>query len=458
MTEKINRAVAITQIEGLLEAEKYNEAEHLLDVALEAGIKEPGLYHLKGLLYSFRRGYENARKWIAKAIEGGGTHWLYLKNLGVMNYHLGNIEESVDNFTRTIKAAPYDYETYGFLSDAQKFRERPALLDTIEALLKNKRLNNLQRANLHFAAGKIYDDIGEPDSAFPHFASGNKAAGRLVNMDLVEQKAKDLKRVYSPSYLERATQKGIKGVSPVFVVGMPRSGTSLMEQIITSHPRGIGVGEIPDIRQIQDRLDRMLAKGGGYPLGLPQAKGAFRIDLGKSYLDKLTLLTGNNDPTKRIVDKSPLNFGRMGLIAELFPDARIIHMRRDPRDTCLSCYFTNFLSNQNFSFDLLNLARFYKLYRRLMKHWSQVMPERFITVDYEELVRDNVGQSRRVIEYLGLDWDDACASPHKSKNLMQSASARQVRQPVYTSSIKRWERYEKHLQPLMEVLYPSREL
>ena len=445
--------MTVREIEDLLVAENYAEAERQLNLTIEAGTVDHAIYHLKGLACSFRRDYQSARNWIAKAIEvGGGANWLYLKNLGVMNYHLGYLEQAVDNFSQVIKLAPHDYETYGFLCDAQKFRTPPGFLQTIESLLNNKNLNSLQRANLHFAAGKIYDDIKQADKAFTHFDAGNRAAGRSINMDLEQKKTKDLMHVYSTSYLERATVKGIKGVSPVFVVGMPRSGTSLMEQIITSHPMGLGVGEIPDIDNISAQLNRTLDGAGGYPLGLPGATDDFRKVLGQTYLDSLLALTGDNNPDKRIVNKSPLNFSHMGLIAELFPDARIIHMRGDSLDTCLSCYFTYFHSNQDFSFDLQQLGRFYRLYSCLMDHWSQVMSERFITVDYEDLVRDSEGQSRRVIEYLGLDWDEACAAPHKSKNLMQSASAWQVRQPIYRSSVKRWQRYEKYLQPLRAAL------
>ncbi len=440
------------RIEDLLERGALDAAEQALDEALDAGMADPVLFHLKGLARSFRREYGQAKHWLERAVSASGGHWLYLKNLGVIHYHLGEIDSAVECFEGTLQRRPRDFESYGFLADARTFRERPALLDTMEALLDQPGLGSLQRSNLHFAAGKIYDDLRDPDKAFRHFELANRLSHRRADLDAVESEVSMLIETYTKADFPGVVEERATGFVPVFVVGMPRSGTSLMEQIISSHPLGAGVGELPDIRMIHDRLNGLLAGKGGYPRGRSHLDEPDVAALATRYRKTVSGLLGPVEPGTRAVDKSPLNFWHLGLIADLFPDAKIVHMRRDPLDTCVSCYFTQFLSQQEFAFDLEQLGRYYLQYAKLMSHWAEVMPQRFITVDYEALVRDIPGQSRRVTDYLGLEWDEACAAPHRSRNIMQTASARQVRQPVYTTSIGRWKPYRAFLDPLIRVL------
>ncbi len=437
----------IQRVQNLLEDGCYEQAVDVLDVAITQGSVEPELLHLKGLACSFARDFESARHWIKQAIASAGERWLYVKNLGVIHYQMGELELAVECFNKAIQLAPNDYETYGFLTDAQKFRQRPLLLDTIERLLKNGLLNKAQRSNLHFAAGKVYDDIGQLEQAIHHFHAANQAASRPADVAAIERQAEAVISAVTTDTIEQAARSGVSSALPVFVVGMPRSGTSLLEQIITAHANGFGVGESLDMEDSAARLDEVLVDLGGYPQAYRHAGPEVIRELGESYLEHLTRLTGKQGPGDRIVNSMPMNFWHLGLIASLFPRGHIIHIRRDPRDTCLSCYFTNFVSGLNFTFDLDKLLQVYGIYERLLTHWNRVIPDRMITVDYEDLVNNTAGEARKIIAFLGLEWDENCTRPQRSRNPVQSASAWQVRQPVYNTSVGRWKKYESVIGP-----------
>lgn len=458
---KIKKAIKtdeelIADAQNLIESKRLSDGEVILDTLLKKNCTHPDLYHLKGVVYFFKKDYKNGQYWIEKALKKNKGQWLYLKNLSVLKRHIGDTDAAIRHLEEALKTKKDDYEMYRFLVESKKFTERPDFLDMLEKAAKNPQLNPKVKAHIYFAAGKIYDDLKDYDNAFKNYHKGNIATGHKMDLTLVEKETAQFIYAYPKSYIDRVKDLGILDAKPVFVLGMPRSGTSLMEQLIVSHPKGAGVGELTDINRISDSLDKSMSEHGGYHMVLNRLKGDFRKGYGQSYLDRVKEISGIDDPTIRIVDKQPINFRRMGLITEMFPNAKIIHMRRDARDTCLSCYFQYFISMQHYSFDLTSLGRYYRMYERIMEHWQQVMPDRFITVDYENLINNFEQEARRVINYLELDWDDACLTPHKAKNIVQTASAWQVRQPLYASSQNRWKNYEKHLGTLFDVLNAGR--
>ena len=213
---------------------------------------------------------------------------------------------------------------------------------------------------------------------------------------------------------------------------MPRSGTSLVEQIAASHPDVFGAGEI-------DSLD-------GFRQGFPENVAG----LGSAAAGKILACFAGE--SRRVIDKTPTNFHYLGLIARLLPNARIVHCRRDVRDSGLSCYFQNFKAPLAWSTDLVDIGRYTRAYETIMAHWRTVLPKPILEIDYEALVVDIEGESRRLIDFLGLEWDDACLSFHKTRRIVLTASATQVRRPVYASSVGRWRAYERELQPLIETL------
>jgi hypothetical protein len=298
----------------------------------------------------------------------------------------------------------------------------------------------LEEGNLRFAMGKYCDDVNDFARAFQNFKRGNeliKTAAedydRKGRSDLVSE----LIRVYSQEAISKIGAAGSSSAKPLFVVGMPRSGTSLAEQIIASHPSAYGAGEL-------DFWASLIANDTGLTRGI--LSEPTRPKVAQDYLRILDRASAN---ALRVVDKAPLNSDFLGLIYSVFPNARVIYMQRDPIDTCLSCYFQQFLTGYNFTFDLSDLAHYYREHQRIMAHWRSVLPPGFILdVPYEELVVDQETWSRKMLDFIGLEWDTQCLEFHTNKRQVTTASAWQVRQKIYTNSMARWRNYEKYIGPL----------
>jgi hypothetical protein len=261
-----------------------------------------------------------------------------------------------------------------------------------------------------------------------------------------------VRETFTPEMLARQQAAGLTTEEPVFVVGMPRSGTSLCEQIISSHPDAFGAGELIKLREITARAEVMALSRGGpeYPRALAHLLPHEIRELAEIYLRHIRDAAG--EPKLRIVDKMPANFRNIGLMAVMFPRARIVHCRRDPMDNCLSIYFQNFGKGNGFAYDQVDLGNFYNDYRELMKAWHEVKPLRILDLQYEEVVADPERKACELIEFIGLPWDDRCLKFHEKERAVRTASAWQVRQPIYKRSVARWRRYEKHLQPLADTL------
>ncbi len=302
-------------------------------------------------------------------------------------------------------------------------------------------LATLEESGLRFALGKYLDDIGASERAFEQYRRANQLSKQLALPYSPSSRSEFIDRqirVYS-----RAAVAAVAGVAsdsslPVFVIGMPRSGTSLVEQIIASHPAAAGAGELTFWMEARRRNDATLRQR---LLELPT-----RRRLATEYLQRLRK---HSATAARIVDKAPANSNFVGLIHSVFPKARFIHMRRDPIDTCLSCYFQPFGLALNFAMDLSDLEHYYREHHRLMQHWRAVLPSgSMLEVPYEELVADQAGWTRRIIDFIGLEWNERCLHFHATERHVTTPSAWQVRQKIYQSSVGRWRRYEEFIGPL----------
>jgi hypothetical protein len=288
--------------------------------------------------------------------------------------------------------------------------------------------------------GKYCDDVNDFARAFQNFKRGNellKTAAEDYDRRERSHLIDDLIRVYTREALSKIEIAESSSRKPVFVVGMPRSGTSLAEQIIASHPAAYGAGELYFWATVS-------AKNKGPTQAI--LSEPTRAKLAKDYL---SILDGISANASRVVDKAPVNSDFLGLIYSVFPNARVIYMQRDPIDTCLSCYFQQFLAGLNFTFDLSDLVHYYREHRRIMAHWQAVLPPGFILeVPYEELVADPETWSRKMLEFIGLEWDPRCLEFYTNKRQVATASAWQVRQKIYKNSVERWRNYEKFIGPL----------
>jgi tetratricopeptide (TPR) repeat protein len=301
---------------------------------------------------------------------------------------------------------------------------------------------------LHNGAAKIYEQNGYYPKAFLHFKAANDADKVPFDLEHYRRWVDDIIENFTPETFARRKAMATASDVPVFVIGMPRSGTTLVEQIIARHPQAAGAGELDRIWKIGKGLRYYDAASQFLPA--IDAKHEIEVTtLGEKYVELLKFLAPD---AQRIVDKMPHNFELLGLIALLLPEARVVHLRRDPIDTCLSCYQTRLNEVHGYSRDLKTLGLYYREYSRLMAHWRRVLPLKYLDLDYETLTEDFESEARRLIDFLGLLWDPACLTFHEATAAVRTFSRNQVRNPIYRTSVGRWRRYEMELQPLITAL------
>jgi hypothetical protein len=313
-------------------------------------------------------------------------------------------------------------------------------------------LSVADQIDLHFALAKAYEDVGRDVEAFRQWLAGNALKRRQLGYDeaAVLGGFDRVRATFTSDLMQRRQNVGHPSSTPVFIVGMARSGTTLVEQILASHPQVFGGGEIKYLRRAVDGIRGPTGDSAIFPELAPGLEAQDFRDLGARYLAEI----GRLAPTAcRVTDKMVGNIIYVGLIHLTFPNAAIIHTVRDPADTCLSCFSKLFAEGQNHTYDLAELGRYYRHYRILMSHWRQVLPPgRILEVRYEDVVADLEGQARRIVGHCGLAWDKNCLSFHQTERPVFTASAVQVRQPIYRSSIGRWRRYESSIEPLLAEL------
>lgn len=318
----------------------------------------------------------------------------------------------------------------------------------LETLVSEVPLGERQRELAHFHLGHLYDGVQEYDRAFTHFERGNKLKCAQFDREAWRRYIDHLIETYDGDTIARAPRAGNCSERPLFVVGMPRSGTTLLAQILGSHPEMKNAGELPDIGALAAEWDARLATLPGSD-GLTQMDRAQCDALAQRYLDSLACIAPR---AKRVVDKMPQNFLHLGLITLLFPIARVVHCVRDPLDTCLSCYFNDFGGDLPYAYDLADLGFYSREYRRLMAHWREAIQTPILEVRYEDLVSSTEKVAREMVKFCGLKWDARCLEFYRHGEAVAASSFMQVRRPVYQHAVGRWKRYEAYLKPLRQAL------
>ncbi len=375
-------------------------------------------------------------------------------SIGHVQKTLGRRADSEASYKAALAMDPGIAEAYWSLADLKNYTLTDAEVEAMQRLLTSDRRDRSNEAQLHFALGKALEQRERYAEAFSHYARGN-ALRRLdapFDMEQFEQRAARIRAFFDAEFFARRAGSGDPSPAPIFIVGLPRSGSTLIEQILASHSRVEGTMELPNILNITRQFDDLVAGRDGYPEAVGTAPAGVLTALGRRYLEETAPLRSGRE---HFTDKLPNNFSHVGLIQAILPGATIIDARRHPMDCCFSAFKQHFAEGQAFSYDLGDLGRYYRCYLSLMDHWDRVLPGRVLLVQHEDLVRDPQAQIRRLLDHCRLPFEAACLNFHRTRRSVRTASAEQVRQPIYSSGVGYWRHFEKELQPLRAALGDS---
>jgi tetratricopeptide (TPR) repeat protein len=440
----------------LVEVERPEEAVAFLSrvVALRPNSPEAHASLGMALLICGRAEEAAARHKVAMSLEpAGAKSWA---KLAAFNMVLGSLEEARRCVEKAIEIDPglaLAHVTRLALGDDSLSSD---YLRQVEALAQGPRTLPLRQLySLRFALGKGYEKMGRYDEAFLNIAEGARLRRSTIEYDEPSRLGwfQRIVQSFSPALIRSKSNVGLDSDIPIFIVGFLRSGTTLTEQILASHPDVHGAGELSFVGELLPNLGIQTPLHCEFPESISLLPDAQLLHAGEAYVARIKALAPR---ARRITDKMPQNYALLGLIHLILPRAKIVHVRRNPVDCCLSCYATNFTRGQYFTYDLRELGHYYLAYLELMEHWRQILPaDSMFEVYYENLVDSPESQVRKLLEYCNLPWDERCLAFHETKRAVRTASMTQVRQPMYRSSVERWRRYEKYLGPLLEALGPA---
>lgn len=377
-------------------------------------------------------------------------------SIGHLQKTLGDRRASEESYKACLRIDPAFGEAYWSLADLKNYRFSDAEIAAMQALLRGEGGEDNDQAQLHFALGRAHEQREQYARAFEHYAAGNARRRKTAPFDiaLFEDKTRRVRSVFDADLFARLAAHGHEDPAPIFIVGLPRSGSTLVEQILASHSRVEGTFELPNVLTIVRELDHSDAAHDAYPEIVRTVPPAEFAALGRRYIEETSpLRTGR----ERFIDKMPNNFSHIGLIHAMMPRATIIDVRRHPLDACFSTFKQYFAEGQSFSYDLEHLGRYYRAYLSLMDHWDEVLPGKVLHLGYEALVGDPATHIRRLLEHCGLAFEPACLAFHETRRPVRTASAEQVRQPLYTSGVGYWKHFEAELEPLRRALGDSLE-
>jgi tetratricopeptide (TPR) repeat protein len=436
--------------EVLFNQKKYGPALPYLDAALE---DEPDNHDLLLAAARCREAAgqpERAAEAYARALRLRPGSIGAMTGLAIVETNRGRLDKAVELYEAALDLEPDNPRILGNLARIRRFAPEDPLIAAMTRLAASGGIAFADRVQLEFALDKAFDDTGNYDEAFRHYETANRlhASAKPFDVGAFQDFIERTTDVFDAAYFAERDSWGAADQTPVFIVGMGRSGTSLVEQILASHADGYGAGELEEI----ERLALDLARPGSAETYPEAARTLGRQDakrLGDSYVAELRALAPD---ALRISDKMPLNFQYLGFIATILPASRIIHCRRDPLDTCLSLYFQHFADDQPYAYNLEHLGLYYRAYERLMDHWRKTLPLRVHDIVYEDLIARPEEEIRKLIAFCGLPWDERCLAFHETDRAVRTASLWQVRQPIHTKSVGRGRHYEAHLAPLKKAL------
>jgi tetratricopeptide (TPR) repeat protein len=436
---------------------RQNKSESALrevDALLAEEPRNPGYRNLKaailGRIGEYAASIEQYRE-VLSEYPNQAKVWM---SLGHALKTAGRHAECIEAYQKTIEKAPHLGEAYWSLANLKTFRFTPAQTAAMRAQLAEGALSAEDRFHFEFALAKALEDAGEFEESFAHYCEGNRQRRAMIRYDADENHAhvERCRRVFTREFFGERSGWGCSAPDPIFIVGLPRSGSTLIEQILASHSQVEGTMELPDVamlaRQVGNRTTR--SSGSAYPRALEKFSAEELRALGERYLAQTRIQRKTVAP--RFIDKMPNNFAHVGFIHLMLPNARIIDARRHPLGCCLSGFKQHFARGQNFTYDLSDIGRYYRDYVELMAHFDEVLPGRVHRVFYERMVEDTEAQVRQLLDYCGLPFEEGVLRFHENQRAVRTASSEQVRRPIYRDGMEQWRHFEAGLGPLKEAL------
>jgi tetratricopeptide (TPR) repeat protein len=434
-------------------AEALREVERLL----ATDPRNPGLRSLKAAALARLGEYDRSievYEGILADYPGQAKLWM---SLGHALKTAGRQPDCIEAYGRSIELAPSLGEAWWSLANLKTYRFAPRDVETMRTQLAREDLSAEDRLHFHFALGKALEDAGEHAAAFEHYAEGNRLRRATLPYRAAETTALVERSIalFTRQFFESRRGTGSPASDPIFVVGLPRSGSTLIEQVLASHPAVEGTMELPDLLAIVRDLggERRRSEPSRYPEVLAGLDPAALRALGERYLERTRIQRKTDRPF--FIDKMPNNWAHVGLIQLILPNARIVDARRHPLSCCFSAFKQHFARGQGFTYDLDDLGRYYRDYVALMAHFDAVLPGRVHRVHYEHMVEDTEGEVRRLLAWCGLDYDERCLRFYENERAVRTASSEQVRSPIYRHGVDHWRNYEPWLEPLRQALGPA---
>ena len=438
----------------LLELEELDDAINCFNHALRINPRDIKSYQGLGKARNAQGDLDQAVSAYREAIAIDPANAEYYRELGRAFGDHGEIEKAISAHRKAVEINPQYAMAYQALSKNKKFTEYDDDMKAMETLLSTKATSDKDSIHLAFGLGKAYEDLGNFDKSMEFVIQATRLKRNSFDYSISDsqQQFDRIREVFSPDFFSNHLDLGDPDRTPIFILGMPRSGTSLVEQILASHPAVFGAGEVNDLVKVFQSIKKPVDKkqSDTFPEGFSDLDGRDFADLGKQYIVGIRKYSTD---ARFITDKMPHNFLRIGFIRTILPNARIIHCTRDPMDNCLSLFKTDLLNGHRYSYDMSELGQYYRMYLELMDYWRDSLPGFIYDQSYEELVSCQKKQVSQLLQHCGLPWDDSCMDFHKTRRKVNTASNAQVSRPIYKDSVQLWKRYEKQLEPLRAAIY-----